>query len=361
LTKERVIPLEGELNDDTGRDLYGQIQGWTRDEPVLVILDLEKVNHIDNLGGAWLLRIRQLAQKRKGRLELKNPTGSVAEYLRFIGPGLDHMDTPPPHRPGFFENLGETFYLAKAEAGEAIRLLVDSLYWTFIAPLDGHGVRWETVTDEIHEIGVRALWIVALINYLLGFIVAMLAAAQVRKFGAGIYVADLVSIGFARELAPIMTAIIVSARSGAAISAEISTMKVQEEIDALKGMGLNVTQFLVAPKIIAMLAAMPCLAMIGFGAGIWGGLHVGIFILGLDAGQWMQETISAIELSDMAQGLVKSFVFAVLIVLVGCHNGFRVTGGSRGVGLMTTRAVVMDIFFIIALDVIFATLFYYTF
>jgi len=172
-------------------------------------------------------------------------------------------------------------------------------------------------------------------------------------------VADLVSIGFARELAPIMASIIVSARSGAAITAEISTMTVQEEVDALKGMGFNVSYFLIAPKVLAMVIAMPCLVIIAMAAGIWGGLHVGMFIIGLDAGQWMQETFAALRVGDMVQGILKSLVFGIIIVLVACHNGLRVSGGARGVGLMTTRSVVMDIFFIVASDVIFATLFYY--
>lgn len=361
MDNEWIIPLKGFLNNRKGRLLHEKIMGeWKKDINALV-LDMEGVNGMNSLGGAWIMRIRQYAHSKGIVFSCISARGPVESYLRLIAPAVEHLSLKPPVPPGFFEGLGDAFFDAVKEFRDILRLIIDSIYWTFIAPLEGKKIRWASLVEELHEMGLRAVWIVVLINYLLGFIIAMLAAAQVRKFGAGIYVADLVSIGFARELAPIMTAIIVSARSGSAIASEIGTMKVQEELDALKVMGFHVADFLVAPKILAMLLAMPCLVILAMGAGVWGGLHVGIFILGLDARQWMQETISAVIIGDLLQGLIKSFVFAFIIVLVGCHNGLRVSGGAKGVGLATTRSVVMDIFFIIAFDVIFATLFYYTF
>jgi phospholipid/cholesterol/gamma-HCH transport system permease protein len=361
LDNEWIIPVTGFLNNRKGRLLHEKIMGeWKKDVDTLV-LDMENLNGMNSLGGAWIMRIKRHVHSKGMRFSCINAQSHVENYLRLIAPAIEHLSMKPPVPTGFFEGLGQAFFNAVKEARDVFRLMTDSIYWTFIAPVEGKRIRWASLFEELHEMGVRAVWIVVLINYLLGFIVAMLAAAQVRKFGAGIYVADLVGIGFARELAPIMTAIIVSARSGSAIASEIGTMKVQEELDALKVMGFHVADFLVAPKILAMLLAMPCLVILAMGAGVWGGLHVGIFILGLDARQWMQETISAVIIGDLLQGLIKSVVFAFVIVLVGCHNGLRVSGGARGVGLVTTRSVVMDIFFIIAFDVIFATLFYYTF
>jgi phospholipid/cholesterol/gamma-HCH transport system permease protein len=361
LDNEWIIPINGFLNNRKGRLLHEKIMTeWKKDIDSL-ILDMEAVSGMNSLGGAWIMRIRQYVHSKGLVFSCINVQSHVEGYLRLIAPAIEHLSIKPPTPPGFFESLGHLFFDAVNESRDVFRLMIDTIYWTFIAPLEGRRIRWASFIEELHEMGVRAVWIVVLINYLLGFIVAMLAAAQVRKFGAGIYVADLVGIGFARELAPIMTAIIVSARSGSAIASEIGTMKVQEELDALKVMGYHVADFLVAPKILAMLFAMPCLVILGLGAGVWGGLHVGIFILGLDARQWMQETIAAVIIGDILQGLIKSVVFAFIIVLIGCHNGLRVSGGARGVGLVTTRSVVMDIFFIIALDVIFATLFYYAF
>ena len=359
--KESVITVKGKFSLRSGRELFEEVKQRLGAETTSIVLDLEGVDSIDSLGGAWLVRIKKYTMTRSVRFEYRGAKGTVAEYLKFISPGLKHIGEKPPVPPGLFEGIGSTFFEAAREIREAFELGIDAIYWTFIAPVEGRKLRWASLMDELHEIGVRAIGIVVLINYLLGFVIAMLAAAQVRKFGAGIYVADLVVIGFARELAPIMTAIIISARSGAAISAEMATMKVQEEIDALKGMGFSVARFLIAPKIVAMLFAMPCLVLLGMVAGVWGGLHVGTFILGLDSGQWIRETFASVVVGDVIQGLIKSIVFAFIIVMVGCHNGLRVTGGARGVGLATTRSVVMDIFFIIVLDVVFATLFYYTF
>jgi phospholipid/cholesterol/gamma-HCH transport system permease protein len=186
-----------------------------------------------------------------------------------------------------------------------------------------------------------------------------MSAAQLREFGLGIYVANLVMIGFTRELAAIMTAVVISARTGAAIAAELATMKVQEEIDALRGMGLHVPQFLVAPKLLALLIVQPCLTAIGMIAGLAGGMVWGVFVLEINAGAWLAQSRDAVTVRDISQGMFKSLAFAVVIVLIGCHNGLRVKGGSRGVGLMTTRSVVMDIFAIVVIDMMFALLFYY--
>jgi phospholipid/cholesterol/gamma-HCH transport system permease protein len=246
-----------------------------------------------------------------------------------------------------------------AELRQFATITVDAIYWTFMAFFEGRGFRFGLLMDELYEMGVRAVKINLLMNFLLGLIIAMLSAAQLRPYGISIYVADLIMIGFARELAAVMTAVVVASRTGAAIAAELATMQVQEEIDALRGMGLNVAQFLIAPKVLALLIVMPCLVAIGLVAAICGGTLWGVFILDYSVDVWVTETINAAAINDLFQGMLKSLFFALMIVLVGCHNGLRVTGGSRGVGLVTTRAVVMDIFFMIVIDMIFAALFYY--
>jgi len=187
----------------------------------------------------------------------------------------------------------------------------------------------------------------------------MLSAKQVEAFGMQIYVANLIMIGFARELAAVTTAVVVSARTGAAIAAELATMKVQEEIDALRGMGINVVQYLVTPKVLALVVVLPCLVTLGLISGIAGGALWGIVVLGFRPSIWYQQTLGAAFMEDIIQGMLKTIFFAIAIALIGCHNGLRVKGGSRGVGLMTTRAVVMDIFTLISIDIVFAAIFYY--
>jgi phospholipid/cholesterol/gamma-HCH transport system permease protein len=154
-----------------------------------------------------------------------------------------------------------------------------------------------------------------------------------------------------------MTAIIVTARSGSAITAELATMVVQEEIDALKSMGFNTAQFLVVPKFWAMLVAMPALTLLAMFAGTIGGLEMGVLHLGIDAHAWSRETLAWVSMRDLVQGFSKSLVFGATIVFTGCHNGLRVHGGAQGVGVATTRAVVTDVVCIVIWDLLFALLF----
>jgi phospholipid/cholesterol/gamma-HCH transport system permease protein len=347
----------GELSGAAGAELYDAVQHMLTTQPAEVVLELAAVPRMDSLGGAWLSRVAELLRQAGVSLHIEGAQGQVQDFLQLIGPTLSTSPPPPARQPGFFEILGDTAFTATAEVYEALELAVDTVYWTFLAPFTRHGLRWSTLVDELGRIGVHATFIVLLMNFLLGVVIALLSAAQLRQFGAEIYVADLVAISFTRELAPMMTAIIVAARSGSAIAAELATMVVQEEIDALKGMGFHVAPFLVAPKLWAMLVAMPMLTVLGMFTGVFGGLEIGVFHLGIDPQTWMHETLAAITVRDVLQGLSKSLVFGASIVFVGCHNGLRVRGGAQGVGSATTRAVVMDIVLIIIWDMLFALLF----
>ncbi len=356
---EKRIQCPARLDHDTGLHLLGAVRGRGIAEGESVVLDLTDTAAMDPRGGAWVVEIASLIYAKNGTLRCEGQKGAVAEFIDLLEPAL----ISPPKRPtkdeGILEEIGDHAFKYAGEFGDFLNLLADAIYWTFIGPLEGRGFRWGLLLDEIHEMGVRAVQIVVLMNFLLGLIIAMLSAAQIAPLGLGIYVANLIMIAFARELAAIMTATVVSARTGAAITAELATMKVQEEIDALRGMGLNVAQFLVAPKIVALVLVMPCLVALGMIAGIVGGSVWGIVVLEFRPDTWFQQTLDAATLGDIFQGMLKTFFFAVMIVLVGCHNGLRVEGGARGVGLMTTRAVVMDIFFLIVIDMIFAAVFYY--
>jgi len=356
---ETRIACPAEINQETGKELWTNVRAKRPSEGDSVLLDFSETTHMDSKGGAWLIRISDYLQDREASLGVEGHSGQVAEFYDLIQPGMEQAARVKPPEMGPIEKVGGQSFKVAAEFKEILDLTSDAIYWTFIAPFMGRGFRWGLMLDEMHEMGVRAVRVTFVMNFLLGLTIAMLSAAQVADFGLGIYVADLIIIGFARELAALMTAIVVSARTGAAIAAELATMKVQEEIDALRGMGINVAQYLVAPKLLALLVVMPILVSIGLVAGIIGGSVWGIYVLGFAPAAWLHETQLAASLDDFVQGGVKAIVFAIVIVLVGCHNGLRVRGGSRGVGLMTTRSVVMDIFFIVFLDMIFAALFYY--
>lgn len=358
MTDERIT-APASLNLDTGRSLWQAVRQRPAPRGATVVLDLAATAEMNSLGGAWLVRIAAHLEEQEVQFRLEGQTGKVAELLAMVEPALHQAPAAPRARAGLFESIGGyaiawgTEFLAFAE------LCVDTIYWTLLAPFEGRGFRWNIFIDEMHEMGVRAISIVCLMNFLLGLIIAMLMAKQAESYGISIFVADIIMIGFARELAAIMTAVVVSARTGAAIAAEIATMQVQEEIDALRGMGLNVSQFLVAPKLMALLVVLPCLVALGMVSGILGGSVWGIFVLGFQPSIWFNQTLNAAYMEDLFQGFAKTIIFSLGIVLIGCHNGFRVTGGSRGVGLMTTRAVVMDIFMLITCDIVFAVIFYY--
>ena len=209
------------------------------------------------------------------------------------------------------------------------------------------------------EIGVDALPMVALLAVCSGFILAMQGASELRRFGALHYVIDLVAVGFTRELGPLLTAIAVSGRSGSAFAAEIGTMRVTEEIDALRVMAFEPVEFVIAPKFLAALVAVPCLSIVSNLFGILAGGLFMFFSTRLSLPLYFRYVLSSIELRDVSAGLIKSLAFAVIIAQVGCLEGFRVRGGPEAVGRSTTTAVVRSTFLVIVADAVFTTIFYF--
>jgi phospholipid/cholesterol/gamma-HCH transport system permease protein len=209
------------------------------------------------------------------------------------------------------------------------------------------------------SVGVDALPIVGLISFLLGLIMAFMSAVQLQQFGANIYVASLVSLAMVRELGPIMTAIIVAGRSGSAFAAEIGTMKISDEVDALFTMGFEPTRFLVVPKVIASVITVPILVLFSDLFAIFGGLVVGVFMLDLTTNAYIAQTLKTLTVFDVFWGFLKAAVFALLIAGIGCLRGFQVRGGAAEVGKATTSAVVSSIFLIILADAVFAVILRY--
>ncbi|MFP3928998.1 MAG: MlaE family ABC transporter permease, partial [Desulfobacteraceae bacterium] len=208
----------------------------------------------------------------------------------------------------------------------------------------------------MQKTGVDALPIVGLISLLLGMILAFMSSVQLKQFGADIYVASLVSLAMVRELGPVMTAIIVAGRSGSAFAAEIGTMKVSEEVDALFTMGFDPTRFLVVPKMLAIAFMTPFLTLFADLFAIIGGLLVATTLLDLTINAYISETIRFLGVKDIIWTFIKSVSFAFLIAWIGCLRGFQVRGGADSVGRATTSAVVSSIFLIIVADSVFAVI-----
>jgi len=239
-------------------------------------------------------------------------------------------------------------------------LSAKAAYWAFVAPFKGRGLKWGSALHQMVLAGVNSIPIVSLISLFIGIVLALQGAYQLEKFGASYYVTALVGVSMTRELGPLITAIIIAGRSDSAFAAELGTMKVSEEIDALEAMGLNSVRYLVVPKYLALLIMMPCLTLISDLAGILGGGIFEMYQLGQTFAMFLTATRDALVMRDITTGLIKSLVFGLIITKVGCYEGFSVRGGAEGVGKATTSSVVVSIFLIILADVIFTAIFYYT-
>jgi phospholipid/cholesterol/gamma-HCH transport system permease protein len=238
-------------------------------------------------------------------------------------------------------------------------LMVETFAWMVAAPLRGKGLRVRSAIESFVEFGVRSLPIVGLICFLVGVIIALQSSYTLEKWGANRFIATLVAVSALREMAPLMSAIIITGRSGSAITAEIGTMKVGEEIDALEVMGLNPVKYLVVPKFMAMLSAVPCVTLIAMLIMIFGGFVASVLVVGVDPTVYIEQTTRSLAEKDLFVGLVKSLFFGVAICWVGVYRGLQVEGGAEGVGKMTTSSVVTSIFLIIIVDLVFTVLFYF--
>jgi phospholipid/cholesterol/gamma-HCH transport system permease protein len=261
----------------------------------------------------------------------------------------------------FFGSIGRKAFNYFDQVVRIKRLTTKTLYWIVIAPFKKRGVKWHNTVDQMVRIGVESIPIVCLIAFFVGLIIAMQSAYQLEQFGATIFVANLVGVSIVRELSPLLTAIIVTGRNGSAITAEIGTMRVYEEIDALETMGINPLKFLVVPRTMAMLIMLPCLTILADFVGIFGGYTISMLTLNVTSVRYINQAISALMFKDLFSGLAKSFFFALIIAKIGSYQGLNVEGGAEGVGKATTKSVVTSIFLIIAADLFFTALFYSAF
>jgi phospholipid/cholesterol/gamma-HCH transport system permease protein len=259
----------------------------------------------------------------------------------------------------FFQQVGSFVEGALGYVGSLTTLAARAAYFTFIGPFRGRPIRYHRAVGQAMEAGVRALPIISLITFFIGLILALQAAYELRRFGAISFVASAVALSMTRELGPLITAVIVIGRSGSAFAAELGTMRVSEEIDALETMAINPVDFLVAPKFVAMILMLPCLTIWANFMGILGGSLFGVAQADFTFWRYIIASVDALFMRDVLTGLVKSFMFGVTITAVGCLEGLNTSGGAEQVGRSTTRAVVMSIFLVILVDLVFTMLFYF--
>ena len=355
---EEGIRLSGSLTLQTVANLEKTCHLLICNHPnTHVAADVSTVVEIDTAGVIFLHRLRQKAQESGKDLTI----GPLPENLQSLYDFIPSSETKPQRSNptlSWQKSLGDKAEDLVDRAGTFLFLASD-LTWASIASLwQQKDIRRSSFVDHAIAIGSQGLPIVALILLLIGGVSTLQAAAQLRQFGANIFVADLLAIGITRELGPLMTAIIVAGRSGSAIAAEVATMKFSEEIDALKTMALDPLRFVAVPKMWAMLISVPLLTIVADFVGLAGGTCTGVLSLDITPSTFVTRVSDALVLKDILTGLVKSVSFAWAITVVAVYQGLQTSGGATGVGASTTSSVVNAIFAIIVLDLVWGLVFY---
>ncbi len=352
-----TIRLSGELRMHDASAIWRKLCKQTDGVSGALELDLSEVRAADGGVMALLVELRSGLSSKGVQAELVGASGNVRTIVDLYS-GHALIEQPKKRLPeSAIEQVGRAALRFRDEGKDILDFLGSLLLSAFVVirqPRLGH---WKEVAPLYEKTGADAVPIVVLINFLIGFVMAFQSANQLKMFGANVYVADLVGISMTRELAPLMTAIIVCGRSGAAFAAEIGSMKVNEEIDALRTLGLTPFGWLVVPRIMALVLVMPFLVFIADFVGIAGGLVVGITDLDLTTQGYMIETLKAVQPWDVATGIMKSVVFAAAIGLIACQQGFAADGGAEGVGKRTTSTVVTSLFMLVLVDAAFTVIF----
>jgi phospholipid/cholesterol/gamma-HCH transport system permease protein len=352
--RSQSLFFDGELTKHTVPALNDEFSKF-KDQTILT-LDLLKITKIDSAGIAFIDEIlSQLKLNPNDALSMNEMVRTA--YDTFTSVKLEAIKKEK--KLDFFTQLGSESVNFLQSIKDGLYLIADISYWSFVGIFNKKGQRKGSVIQQALFIGVDALGIIALLSIILGLILALQSAAQLRQFGANIFVADLMGISMVTEMGPILTAIILAGRSGSSIASEIATMQVTEEIDALKMMAINPIRYIVVPKFHAITICIPLLVTASTLIGIFGGLIVAVTYLDLSATVFINRVFEILTLKDALIGLGKSYFFAWVIVIIGSYYGFNVKGGAEGVGKVTTQAVVASIFWIIILDAINSLIFYF--
>jgi phospholipid/cholesterol/gamma-HCH transport system permease protein len=317
-------------------------------------LDFSRTRVLDSAGASLLHLLNREFKEARQSMTLVNLSDSLRSTLESWTANASDQAEPAPKSKSLPERVGDGAIAFGQEVMVALSVLVEMLYWGSLGAIKRRDFKKGSLGEQMYQLGFRALGIVSLLAFLIGVVLALQTAIQLRTYGAEVFLAPMVGIMMISELGPLMTAIILAGRTGSATTAEIATMGVQEEIDALRTMSLNPIQFIVAPKFWAITITMPALSTIAVGAGILGGYLVGVFYLDISSNLFWSELGKNIFLRDVRAGFIKSVVFSWLIVWIGAYYGFKVRGGAEEVGKETTASVVTAIFIIIIADAAFS-------
>ena len=353
---ERVV-LSGELSLQQGAALWKQLRRTLPPRAKQVDVDLSDVVRADGSAAAMLSSYRAELRDQAVACAFVGANPAVSEVLQLYANQDKVRKRVRRKASGLLDQLGAATIAVLREMQMLCGFfgqMVMGVLNTFRAP---RSMNWKDVAPTMERAGADAVPIVILINLLVGAVIALQSAWQLHRFGADIFMADLVGISIAREIGPLMTAIIMTGRTGAAFAAELGSMKTNEEIDALRTMGFGPMRFLVIPKALGLMLVAPLITILADMMGGLGGLIVGMTRLDLSFSAYLAETQRAVHLQDVLSGLIKSVAFALAIALISCQQGLAATGGAEGVGRRTTSAVVTTLFSLIVIDAVFTVFF----
>jgi phospholipid/cholesterol/gamma-HCH transport system permease protein len=348
-----VVRLGGDWNIAGGLPSMEQLQKQIGSAPApeQVVFDTRGLGGWDSSLLSFLIKLSDFCGGKSIPVSNKGLPEGVARLLDLASAVPEKKDARREEgRRSFLAGVGESTLKAAKSTGEMLSFIGEASL-AFVRLLRGKArFRRSDLVLLIQECGAQALPIVSLISVLVGLILAFVGAVQLKLFGAQIYVADLVGIGMAREMGAMMTAIVMAGRTGAAFAAQLGTMEVNEEIDALKTLGISPMEFLVLPRMLALVLMLPLLCLYANIMGILGGGIIGVAMLDISPMQYFNETKSALDLTQFAAGLIKAGVFGVLVALSGCLRGMQCGRSASAVGEATTSAVVTAIVSIIVSD-----------
>jgi phospholipid/cholesterol/gamma-HCH transport system permease protein len=356
-----IVALGGDWTIAHTRRALGHLAQLPRLENGPVVVDLSEIHHLDT-AGAWLIyaRVRDLrGADRDARMARVRPEHrDLLQTVAAAGDRCHHIPlarTPWPL--AILARIGKSMAIAGEEAAALLGflgLLVTTLLATLVQPAR---LRVTALVSHMEQVGLNAVPIVALISFLIGVVLAYQGAQQLRLFGAEVFVVNLVAVSVLREIGILLTAIVVAGRSGSAFTAEIGSMKLNQEVDAMRVLGLDPMQVLVVPRVLALMIMLPVLGVLSDLMGLVGGGLMAWTVLGIDPGLFIARLHETTTATQFLVGIAKAPVFALMIALVGCFQGLRVQGSSESLGRLTTRSVVVSIFLVIVVDAIFSIFF----
>ncbi len=352
--------LEGRLDSRTTGKIWKEANRALGDTPPRgIVVEASGVSYCDISGIGFLVELRRRQEESGGSFEIRGLREDFHKLLEMFPAGnFRRVAEQERSQAGFVEKIGRATVEILEDLREQIIFLGHLMVGITLVLFRRQKIRWNDTMGVIEAAGVNALPITCLVGFTMGVVIAFQAGMALKRFAAEVYVADSVVISMLREIGPFFTAIVLAGRTGSAFAAELGTMKVNEEIDALKTMGLDPVPFLAVPRVIAGVIVTPLLTIFANVAGIVGGGLV-YLTFGFSVSNYFQRIQLRGDMGDLASGLIKAVIFGIVIASVGCLQGLRTGKGARAVGESTTKSVVAGIVLVVILDGVFGVAFYY--